>query len=57
MNPSPRTRAAIYMLLAITDVTIFVYMLLTKQYTPEVLTALTGLNGVVLLLANANVQK
>ncbi len=57
MNPSPRTRSAIYLLLAITDVVVFVFTFMTRQYNPDVITALIGLNGVVLSLANANVQK
>lgn len=57
MNPSAPIRAAIYLLLAVTNAVTFIFMILSGKYTPEFLLALTGFNALGLALANANTPK
>lgn len=57
MNPSPQVRAVIYIALAMANIVVCVFLLITGKFTEEVLVGLTGLNGLVLALANANVNK
>lgn len=57
MNPSPQVRSAIYLVLAMANIIVCAFLIVTKQFTSEVLIGLTGLNTIVLGLANANVPK
>lgn len=54
---SPTTRNVIYLILAITNAVTFVFMIVTKTYTPDLLVALTGFNALGMTLASVNTPK
>lgn len=55
MNPS--IRSAIYLILAIANAVTFIFAIVTRTYTPELLIALGGFNTLGFALANANTPK
>lgn len=54
---NPNIRSAIYLILAIVNAIVFVFSIVTRTYTPELLIALTGFDTLGFALANANTPK